>query len=65
MFKYTVEIHTSGDRCDRCPLMRYGQHIECGLFGKRLRPVDGYLITDYLRCADCKKAEKAAEKANG
>ena len=67
-FNMTVEIQTTvGDQCAyTCRFLRHERRPECTLFQKRLSTVSGgYTLTGYLRCADCKKAEKAAEKANG
>ena len=64
MFKHTVEIQGQDDNCAyACKFLRHDKRPECTLFGKRLSIVSGgYLLPRYLRCADCKKAEKAAEK---
>ena len=60
-FKMTVEIETFGDECATvCPFLRYS---ECAFFGKKLRSAAGW-YGKWLRCADCKEAEKAAEKAD-
>lgn len=65
-FKMTVEIRTTGDECwQSCRFLRDDPHTECTLFQKRLKETGNYPYTSVLRCADCKKAEKAAEKANG
>jgi hypothetical protein len=64
-FKMTVQVETVDQYCNyMCRFLRHDKRPECALFGKRLSIVDGgYLLAQYLRCADCKKADKAAEKA--
>lgn len=66
MFKTTVKIDANGDRCELlCRFLRDDKRPECVLFGRRLSIISGgYLLPAYLRCADCKKAEKATEKGN-
>ena len=65
-FKMTVEVETVDHYCDyMCAFLWKERRAECRLFGKRLSFVTGgFLMPQYLRCADCKKAEKAAEKGN-
>lgn len=61
MFKITVEIATFGHECAaRCRFLGGG---ECRLWRRKLRESPGWANV-WLRCADCKKAEKAAENAD-
>ena len=64
-FKMTVEIAHAGEACGPyCQFLRYGRPSECRLFDKKLRVFSIWGTDQIQRCADCKKAAQAAEKAD-